>query len=590
MSVTNIISIFGGVALFLFGMSTMTEGLEKLSGGRLESILERLTSNIFLGVFFGALVTGVIQSSAATTVMVVGFVNSGIMKLGQAVGVIMGANIGTTVTAQLLRLGDISSDNVILSLLKPATFGSVLSLVGVVFYMFSKNRTAKVVGQIIAGLGILFFGMTTMETAVQPLKDIPQVQNLFVSFSNPLIGVAVGAIITALLQSSSASVGILQVMSTTGLVTFSTAMPIIFGQNIGTCVTALLSSIGARKNAKRAAFIHLYFNIIGTVFFLILLYVMQYTIGLPFWNDKMNMGSIANLHSLFNIACTALLLPLNKQLVRLVELTVKDSHDAESSGIELSVLDERFLNTPALALDKVYSVVIAMGQSAKQNFQTACSVITEYNDDMVETFAMVEDTLDEAEDLVDSYLIKLTKKSLSSVDSLRISEYLHCVGDFERIGDYMENLIDCCKYLNDKGISFSQKAQQELHTLCSAVSEILELTVDCYETRNKGVAEKVEPLEQVIDLMTDELKSRHVERLKKGECTIELGTQFLEMLTNLERISDHCSKVAFCVISNIEDGSLHSHEYLRDIHSGDDEHYRQAFDDYRGKYMDLLTF
>lgn len=589
LSIVNVISVFGGVAMFLFGMTTMTDGLEKLSSGRLESILERLTSNIFLGVFFGALVTGIIQSSAATTVMVVGFVNSGIMRLSQAVGVIMGANIGTTVTAQLLRLGDISSDNVVLSLLKPATFGPILTLVGVIMYMFTKNRVTKTVGQIIVGLGILFFGMSTMEAAVSPLKDIPQVQQLFVTFSNPIVGVAVGALITALIQSSSASVGILQVMSTTGLVTFSTAMPIIFGQNIGTCITALLSSIGARKNAKRAAMIHLYFNIIGTVFFLILLYALQYTIGLSFWNDTMNMGSIANLHLLFNVCCTALLLPLNKQLVRLVEITVRDTQEPVTSGIELTVLDERFINSPSLALDKVYSVVVQMGESVKRNFDLACSILSKYDNEKVGFFELIEDSLDDAEDQVDSYLIKLTKHELSSNESMRISEYLHCVGDFERIGDYMENLIECSKYLHDKGMSFSQMANDELDTLCAAVAEILNMTVACYSTRDKALAEKVEPLEQVIDLITDELKSRHIERLKKGACTIDLGTQFLEILTNLERISDHCSNVAVCVIFDNEMGDINSHTYLRNVHTGADEDYSRAFDEYSNKYLGQIT-
>lgn len=589
MSVYDVLSLLGGIAVFLFGMSTMTDGLEKLSSGRLESILERLTSNVFLGVLLGAMVTGLIQSSAATTVMCVGFVNAGIMKLGQTVGIIMGANIGTTVTAQLLRLGDISSDSFFLTLLKPSVLGPLLAAVGIIFYMFLRGGRKRTVGQIILGLGLLFIGMKTMEAAVFPLQSLPEFQSMFVAFSNPLLGVAVGAIVTALIQSSSASMGILQAVSTTGVVTFNIAIPLIMGQNIGTCITALLSSIGASKNAKRTAALHLFFNVIGTLFFLLLIYAAQWIAGvliggLPFWGTVMDRGSIANLHLFFNIACTALLLPFNKLLVKLVERVVPG--DGEER--EVSVLDERFLSSPSLALEKAHDAVVHMGALAHENYQIAVELLSHYDSKKAETLRENEIALDKLEGMLDAYLVRLTDRALTSEESAKVSELLHTLSDFERIGDYAMNVCESANVLHERSITFSPKAMKELDSLTGAVDEALEKALSCYTIRSRQSALLVEPIEEVVDLMRDELKNRHIERLKSGECTIELGTQFLELLINLERISDHCSNVALYIIRQTapKDALVRtdSHEYMHQLHHGANQEFDDQFAVYREKY------
>ncbi|MEG2118979.1 MAG: Na/Pi cotransporter family protein [Pseudoflavonifractor sp.] len=584
MSIENVVMMLGAIATFLFGMSTMTDGLEKLSSGRLENILERLTNNVFKGVLLGALVTGLIQSSAATTVMCVGFVNAGIMKLNQAVGIIMGANIGTTVTAQLLALGDISSENILMMFLKPSFLGPILAVIGIVFYMFVRGGHKRTVGQIVLGLGILFIGMRTMEVAVAPLQEMPQFQQMFTTFSNPFIGVAVGALVTALIQSSSASMGILQAVSTTGVVTFNIAIPLIMGQNIGTCITALLSSIGASKNAKRTAMIHLLFNVIGTLFFLILLYGLNAILHLPFWEMNMNRGSIANLHLCFNVACTALLLPFNKLLVLLVERIVPG--DAEER--EVSVLDERFLSSPSLALEKAHEAVCQMGAFSRENYQLSVELLERYDPKKLERVHETEIALDKLEGLLDAYLVKLTDRALTNEESMKVSELLHTLSDFERVGDYAMNVSESATALKERNIVFSPTAQAELNCLTSAVGEALDKAIACYETRSLSLAVQVEPLEEVVDLMRDELKNRHIERLKAGECTIELGTQFLELIINLERISDHCSNVALCILrQNASKDDLiyiDSHAYLHDLHHGSDQEFSALFAKYREKY------
>lgn len=590
MDIANVVAVLGAIATFLFGMSTMTDGLEKLSSGRLENILERLTNNVFKGVLLGALVTGLIQSSAATTVMCVGFVNAGIMKLEQTVGIIMGANIGTTVTAQLLSLGDISSDNVFLMFLKPAFLGPILAVIGVIFYMFIKSGLKKTVGQIILGLGLLFIGMNTMSTAVAPLQDLPEFQSIFTAFSNPFLGVAVGALVTALLQSSSASMGILQAISTTGVVTFHVAVPLIMGQNIGTCITALISSVGASRNAKRTAMIHLFFNIIGSVFFLIVLYACNALFSFPFWEDIMTMNSIANLHLAFNVACTALLLPFNRQLVKLVKLVVPG--DAEEQ--ELSVLDDRFLASPSLALEKAHDAVVQMGEFARDNFRLSVELIQNYDAKKLERLNETETALDKLEGLLDNYLVKLTDRALSQEESTKVSELLHTLSDFERIGDYAVNVSECATVLHTRGISFSAQATDELKQLTGAVGETLDKTLACYQTRQRALAIQVEPLEEVVDLIADMLKNRHVERLKAGECTIELGSQFLELLINLERMSDHCSNVALRIVrqtaSKDDKIRIDSHAYMRDLHhGGSNAEFDRLFQQYREKYYQPIA-
>lgn len=589
MSIADIVSMLGAIATFLFGMTTMSDGLEKLSSGRLERILERLTSNIFKGVLLGALVTGLIQSSAATTVMCVGFVNAGIMKLRQTVGIIMGANIGTTVTAQLLRLGDISEDNIFLMFLNPAMLGPILTAVGIVFYMFIKSGHKKTVGQIVLGLGLLFIGMETLEAAVSPLQDLPEFQSLFVAFANPFLGVLVGAVVTALIQSSSASVGILQAISSTGVISFRIALPLIMGQNIGTCVTALLSSIGASKNAKRTAMIHLSFNTIGTVFFLSVLYGGNALFHFPFWTTVMDRGSIANLHLCFNVACTCLLLPFNRQLVTLVEHLVP----GEADDREVSVLDERFLSSPSLALEKAHDAVVQMGDLALDNYRLAVELLEHSDTKKLERLGENETALDKLEGNLDNYLVKLTDRALTPEESRQVSELLHTISDFERIGDYAVNLSESASLLHSRGISFSTAAKAELAAMTGAVDEALSTTVACYQGRSHDLANQVEPLEEVVDLLRDELRDRHIERLKTGACTIELGTQFLELLINLERISDHCSNVAIHVLQETAPKGdpirADSHAYMRALHRGESPEFDRLYEGYREKYYDPVA-
>lgn len=590
MDIANIVAMFGAIATFLFGMSTMTDGLEKLSSGRLEHILERLTSNVFKGVLLGAVVTGLIQSSAAATVMCVGFVNAGIMKLEQTVGIIMGANIGTTVTAQLLRLGDIDADNIVMMFLQPSFLGPILAVVGIIFYMFIKGGHKRIVGQIVLGLGLLFIGMNTMSSAVEPLKDLPEFQSVFTAFSNPLLGVAVGAAVTALLQSSSASMGILQAISTTGVVSFNIAMPLIMGQNIGTCITALISSVGASKNAKRTAMIHLFFNIIGSVFFLVVLYAGNALFRFPFWENTMDMGSIANLHLAFNIACTALLLPFHRQLVKLVKAVVPG--DAEER--ELSVLDDRFLSSPSLALERAHDAVVQMSEFARDNYRLAVELIWKFDAKKLERLNETEVALDKLEGLLDNYLVKLTDRALTAEESTRVSELLHTLSDFERIGDYAVNVSESAVVLHDRNITFSPQARAELERLTAAVGETLDKTVACYQSRQRTLAVQVEPLEEVVDLIAATLKNRHVERLKAGECTIELGTQFLELLINLERMSDHCSNVALHILRQTSSPDdkvrIDSHAYMHELHHGGfNQEFDDLFQEYRTKYFQPIA-
>ena len=590
MDIANIVAMFGAIATFLFGMSTMTDGLEKLSSGRLEHILERLTSNVFKGVLLGAVVTGLIQSSAATTVMCVGFVNAGIMKLEQTVGIIMGANIGTTVTAQLLRLGDIDADNIVMMFLQPSFLGPILAVVGIIFYMFIKGGHKRIVGQIVLGLGLLFIGMNTMSSAVEPLKDLPEFQSVFTAFSNPLLGVAVGAAVTALLQSSSASMGILQAISTTGVVSFNIAMPLIMGQNIGTCITALISSVGASKNAKRTAMIHLFFNIIGSVFFLVVLYAGNALFRFPFWENTMDMGSIANLHLAFNIACTALLLPFHRQLVKLVKAVVPG--DAEER--ELSVLDDRFLSSPSLALERAHDAVVQLGEFARDSYRLAVELIWKFDAKKLERLNETEVALDKLEGLLDNYLVKLTDRALTAEESTRVSELLHTLSDFERIGDYAVNVSESAVVLHARNITFSPQARAELERLTAAVGETLDKTVACYQSRQRTLAVQVEPLEEVVDLIAATLKNRHVERLKAGECTIELGTQFLELLINLERMSDHCSNVALHILRQTSSPDdkvrIDSHAYMHELHHGGfNQEFDDLFQEYRTKYFQPIA-
>ena len=580
--------MLGGLALFLYGMETMGNGLEKLSGGRLERILEKLTSNPIKAVLLGAGVTAIIQSSSATTVMVVGFVNSGIMKLTQAVGIIMGANIGTTVTSWLLSLTGIESGNFFVRLLKPTSFSPILALIGICFIMFSKKEKKKDAGTIMIGFAILMTGMETMSGAVKPLANVPEFTGILTMFSNPILGMIAGAVLTAIIQSSSASVGILQALCATGAVNFSTALPIIMGQNIGTCVTAIISSIGASKNAKRAALVHLYFNIIGTVIFMIVFYTINAVVHFSFLDTAANAMGIAVIHSSFNIAATVLLLPFGNGLVKLACLTIpeekKETPVQEKGEDAFRLLDARFLDTPGFAVEQCRQTTIQMAKLARECFFTAVDLLHDYDEEKAERVEALENLVDRYEDELGTYMVKLGGKNLSKTDSHMVSLLLHCIGDFERISDHGINLKDSAKEMKDKDMHFSNKAEKELHVFLDAVKEILNMSIDAFETNNTDEASKVEPLEEVIDDINTVVKANHIRRLQKGKCTIEQGFVLSDISMNLERVSDHCSNIAVSVIEIDRDG-FDTHGYLENLKRDGDPHFAAMVEEYRGKYM-----
>ena len=584
----GVLTMLGGLALFLYGMETMGKGLEKLSGGRLERILEKLTSNPIKAVLLGAGVTAIIQSSSATTVMVVGFVNSGIMKLTQAVGIIMGANIGTTVTSWLLSLTGIESGNFFVQLLKPTSFSPVLALIGVCFIMFSKKEKKKDAGTIMIGFAILMTGMETMSGAVKPLANVPEFTGILTMFSNPVLGMIAGAVLTAIIQSSSASVGILQALCATGAVNFSTALPIIMGQNIGTCVTAMLSGIGATKNAKRAALVHLYFNIIGTVIFMIVFYTINAVVHFSFRGTAASAMGIAVIHSSFNIAATIMLLPFGSGLVKLACLTIpEEKKEAPAQNQEkdaFRLLDQRFLDTPAFAVEQCRQTTIQMAKLARECFFTAVDLLHGYDDEKAARVETLENLVDRYEDELGTYMVKLGGKNLSKSDIHTVSLLLHCIGDFERISDHGMNLKDSAKEMKEKEMQFSSKAEKELGIFFDAVKEILNLSIDAFETNNTDEAARVEPLEEVIDDINTVVKANHIRRLQKGKCTIEQGFVLSDISMNLERVSDHCSNIAVSVIEIDRDG-FDTHGYLDNLKRDGDPHFAAMVEQYRGKYM-----
>lgn len=576
MDIFSVIALLGGLAFFLFGMNTMGDGLEKLSGGKLERTLEKMSDNTFKGFILGAGVTAVIQSSSATTVMVVGFVNSGIMKLAQAIGIIMGANVGTTITAWILSLTGIEGDSLILKLLKPSGFAPILAFIGIILLMFAKKGKKKEIGSILVGFALLMSGMEAMSGAV---ADIPEFSNMLIMFSNPIVGLLIGMLLTAILQSSSASVGILQALSKTGSITFGTAIPIVMGQNIGACVTALISCIGAKKNAKRAAFVHLYFNIIGTVVVLLGFYGLNALLNFSFVDDMVGPADIAIIHTAFNLISTALLLPFSKYLGKLACLTIRDKGQEDDAPY----LDERFLNTPAIAVEQCDSMTVKMANLSKNNILQALRLINNYDEKRAQEIQENEERIDAYEDVLGSYLVKLSSKNLTVNDSKEISRLLHCIGDFERISDHAVNILDVAKEMNEKQISFSDKAMEEIKVVASALTEILDITITAFENKDIHMAERVEPLEEVIDGLRDKLKRRHIRRLREGECTIELGFIFSDLLTNFERVSDHCSNIAVCMIQvNLE--SFETHEYLHEVRGNDFGIYKEDYDQYIEKY------
>ena len=580
MDIFNVLTLFGGLALFLFGMSVMGDGLEKSAGSKLKTILERLTSSPVKGFVLGLAVTAVIQSSSATTVMVVGFVNSGIMSLRQAIGIIMGANVGTTVTSWILSLSGIEGDSMFMQMLKPSSFSPVLAVIGIILYLFVKNSKKKDIGAILLGFAVLMFGMETMSGAVEPLKDVPEFTNILLLFSNPILGVLVGAVLTAIIQSSSASVGILQALSATGSITFGSAIPIIMGQNIGTCATAMLSSIGANKNARRTAIVHLYFNIIGTVVFLALFYSLKAIFDFQFVNQPINQLGIAIVHTCFNLLTTAVMLPFAGVLERLACATIKDDQQVED---EFSLLDERLMVTPPVAIEQCRKLAVKMAEKSEMAMDKALSLIHNFDPEVYEFVRKTESRIDVYEDRIGTYLVSLSSRSLSQADSREVSRLLHTIGDFERISDHAVDVAKSAKEMNDKQIRFSDDAYAELEVIASAVRNVLHMSIQSFNTGNIALAEQVEPLEQVVDHLRSTMKNRHIARLQNGDCTIELGFIFTDLLTGFERVSDHCSNIAACMIE-LQHGSYDTHEYLSRIKSGQDAEFVERYNEYLKEY------
>ena len=584
-----IVSLLGGLALFLYGMSMLGSGLEKLSGGRLEQTLEKLTNNVFKGVLLGALVTGAIQSSSATTVIVVGLVNARILKLRQAIGIIMGANIGTTVTAHILRLSDLSSDNFFLMLLKPTTLAPVVGIIGILMVMVGKKQKYKTLGEILLGFCILFTGMFNMEAAVSPLSESPEFAGLFASLSNPVIGVLVGAGVTAIIQSSSASIGILQALSSTGIITWSSAIPIILGQNIGTCITPILASIGASKNAKRTAAVHLSFNIIGTCVFLIVIYTIQSISPFSFWDLPIDKGGIANFHTTFNVCVTLMFLPFVGLLEKLVIHLIPDQQTADEVDDPAIALDDRLLTSPGLAIQHCRDAVLQMGKLARKNFSASVRQLEQYNHKEAEKIREREDTIDRLEDRLGNYMLKIPQDNLSEQSSATISVLLHILSEFERIGDYSINLVEFAENMESTGAEFSPQAQFELTTIGEAVGEAIDMALGCFEKQDLALAETIEPLEEVVDQMQETLKDRHINRLRNGQCTVDAAFPFVESLSCLERISDHCSNIGVYMISYVRGSDeVDHHTYIMQLHAGQVGHYNEQFRRYTEKYYDQI--
>ncbi len=570
MSIFNVLTLIGGLALFLYGMNVMGDGLTKASGGKLEKILERLTNSPIKGVLLGAAVTAVIQSSSATTVMVVGFVNSGIMKLSQAVGVIMGANIGTTVTSWLLSLTSISSSNVFIRMLKPSSFSPVLAVIGIIYTMFCKSEKRKNIGEVFLGFAVLMTGMETMSGAVAPLANVPEFTRILTMFSNPILGMLAGAVLTAIIQSSSASIGILQALCVTDAISYSSALPIIMGQNIGTCVTALISSAGASKNAKRAALIHLYFNVIGTTLFMLVFYSLNSWIHFEFLSQTASAAGIAVIHSCFNIAATIVLLPFGKLLEKLAVMTIRDNDQLEAVS-DFQALDDRFLTKPAFAIEQAMQVTNKMCELCKDGLLGAFSLIQgKYDEGVEQHIEALEAKVDNYEDKLGTYLVKLSKFELSEEDSQKISILLHSIGDLERMSDHSVELARSAKEITEKNLSFSESAKREMDVFSAALTDIVTRTSKVFETEDIALAKTVEPLEQVIDGLNAQIKQNHVERLKSGECSIEMGFILSDISTCYERIADHCSNLAVCQIQ-VHKGEYDTHEYLQGIKIGSEE-------------------
>ena len=587
MDIFSVLSLIGGLALFLCGMNTMGDGLVKLSGGKLEGILERLTSNRIMALLTGAMVTAVIQSSSATTVMVVGFVNSGIMQLGQAVGIIMGANVGTTITSWLLSLTGIQGTSMVMQLLKPSSFSPVLAAIGIILTMTAKdNNKKKDTGGILLGFAILMFGMETMSEAVAPLADNEAFTSILVTFSNPILGMIAGAVLTAVIQSSSASVGILQALCATGAVGYSTAIPIIMGQNIGTCVTALISSVGASRNARRASMIHLYFNVIGTVLFMVVFYSVNKFVDFAFMDANVNPAGIAIIHSLFNVGCALVLFPFANVLVKLAKISVPGNEEEKNEDElpqKLMALDERFLDSPAFAMNLSRTAVEEMAMLATDSFSKALNNMKNYSADTVEEIKRTEELIDKYDDIIGSYLVKLSGGDMNVDDSRSMSVLLHCINDFERISDHARNMAENAEEMKEKGITLSDECLRDMDVFFGAIEEILQITVKSFQENDYELAKHVEPLEDTIDALCLEMKNRHVIRLRTGECSLFTGMYYEDIVTDAERVSDHCSNVAIYLIE-IKQGEFDPHKYLEEIKDTEDRWFKKKAKEYKVKY------
>ena len=587
MDIFDVLSMVGGLALFLYGMHIMGDALAKMSGGKLEKVLERLTSNKWSAVLLGAGVKAVIQSSGATTVMVVGFVNSGIMKLNQAVGIIMGANIGTTATSWLLSLSGIDGGSFFLQMLKPTSFTPILAVIGAILVVFCKSEKKHNIGTILLGFAILMYGMTAMSSAVEPLKDVPQFTQILTKFENPLLGVIAGFVLTTIMQSSSVSVGILQALCSTGAVSYALALPIIMGQNIGSCTTAMISSVGASKDAKRAAAVHFYFNVIGTVVFMLVFYISNAFVHYAFLPQAANEVGIATIHSIFNIAATIVLLPLSGFLEFLAVKTIKDDDEEEDELSKhdkvLQLLDPVFLERPGFAIMQCRKVASEMAELSMKSVGRAVGLLTAYDEEIAERIRKEEDTVDKYEDQLGTYLLRLSTKDLSKEDGHRLSLMLHSLGDIERISDLAVNILLAVEQMHKKELIFSKKAMDELAVYSKALKDILTMTVDAFEQNDRYKAALVQPLEELMDDMNKELKKRHVKRLRKGKCTIELGLSLSDISDTYERISDHCSNIATCVIQ-VEDDELDAHEHRKEVKEQDAKWYDEQYRAYEQKY------
>ena len=582
MDLFDILSLISGLALFLFGMNIMSSALEKCAGSKLKNILASMTSSPIKGFFLGLVVTAVIQSSSATTVMVVGFVNSGIMTLHQAVGVIMGANVGTSVTSWLLTLTQVDGDNLFIQLLKPSSFVPVLALIGVILFMFQSNAKRKDLGLILLGFAVLMTGMDVMSDAVSGLKDVPQFADLFVMFSNPILGVLVGAIVTAIIQSSSASVGILQALSSTGAISVGACIPIIMGQNIGTCVTAMISSVGTSKNARRAALVHLCFNSVSTVVILTVYSIINAIVTLPFDNMQASAFTIAVTHAVFNILAVSIMMPCTRLLEKLAVLLIPDREDDKNEKVVL--LDERLMATPAVAIERCRNVTVDMAEESISSVKSAMEfVLNGYDAKVAEKIKESEKTVDKYEDKIGSYLVKLSNHDMTEEDSNESNKILHLISDFERISDHALNIMGAAEEIKDKKLDFSSEAKKEMTVLITAVNEILDITYKTFSQNDLQSAVMVEPLEQVVDELKEYMRRQHVRRLRKNECTVEMGFIQTDLLTDIERISDHCSNIAACILEMAHD-DMDMHKYLNRVKAGKVQEYNQYYEHYVAKY------